>query len=128
MHLLENMSPLTDNFIKAYNEFASWVEDEPNRTGKATISHMIPVIKEYNAFKGTHPELVKMIKESTFKLPLYTNWGGLYTFESFSRNLGVDEESGGLYAYYSGKRLQQLYGVTAEEGEIFSQFVTNYYK
>jgi hypothetical protein len=123
------MISITKDFTAQYQKFFHWMMETPAYEEKAIISHMVPMIKEYNKVRVEHPEMVKLIHESIFKQPVKAGWNRTHTIEDFRYYLGVEEQAGGdAFLYYSPKELQKYYGVTLEEAEIFSHFVGNYHK
>ena len=130
LRLLENMPTVVGKFMESYNDFRAWAEETSAYNAKEVIVHLIPMIKEHNALRSTHPEVISLIRTSLFEQSFEAGWNAnrLYSILALRNELGgLDYDSDG-YDYYTGKQMQDKYGLTAEDGELFAQFVKQYYK
>jgi len=127
--MLQNtQQPELVQFYNSYEQFAQTLQRTSSYNPKELAAAFVTLIKNCNEAKQALPEVMVMAKNSLFRKAILAGWGRTTSVEEIRRQLGTQIEAGGDGVnLYSSKKLQEMYGLSAQDAELMAVFVKEYY-
>lgn len=128
--MLQNtQQPELTQFYTSYEQFVQTVQDISSYNEKEIVSAFVTLIKSCKRVEQTLPEAMVMAKNSLFRKAILAGWGRTTNVEEMRRQLGTQIDAGGDgVTLYSSKKLQEMYGLSAQDAELMAVFVKEYYR